>query len=240
MHHAGRFQEQNVFILPNRSTDFHHRNISFCVCRGFLNTTNYFKRNMWNHLYTFAFVFQVTLFLDHRLIDTTSGHVVCAEQICFQKSFIVPHVLICFVPVVGYKHFSVFNRIHGSCVYVYVRIDLDGGYIKPSCLKDFSNGCRCDSLSNTTHHATNNKNIMMLHRKTKTEAVAPSILFTLDTNSDLSLEAVWELNNNRSFAWLFNWICKFYHVGSDIKFFLFQSFGNGFSGNSRVKRSTFV
>jgi hypothetical protein len=65
---------------------------------------------------------------------TTRRHVVHARNILVQKPFVVPNILVRFIPVRRHEHFTMLHRVHGACIHVDIGVDLHGRDGKPTSL----------------------------------------------------------------------------------------------------------
>ena len=64
-----------------------------------------------------------------------------------------------FATIVGYKDFSMFERVHGSGVNIDIRVELLHGHPKSSCFQKAPKGGSRYSLTESTRNPTSNEDV---------------------------------------------------------------------------------
>ena len=129
LHHARGLEEQNVLILTDSSTNLDEGDIGLgCLGSGF-DAANNFLGHMRHYLNAFTAVLKITFLFDHRLVNTTRGHVIDLGNVDVEIAFVGTNILISLIAIDSHKHFAVLNRIHRTSVHVDVRVDLNGCHL---------------------------------------------------------------------------------------------------------------
>ncbi|MNI15642.1 hypothetical protein D3C73_689420 [compost metagenome] len=115
---------------------------------------------MRNDLNRAAQVFPAALFADDRGIDFAGCHVAVLREIDVNKPFIVPQVQVGFRPIVGYKHFAMLIRTHGSRVYINIRIEFLNRHLQTSVLEQPAQRSGGNPFAQGRHDTTRYKNIL--------------------------------------------------------------------------------
>src|SRR3989344_6263894 len=131
------------------------------ICRRF-DTTDYFISDVRNSLHAPAAVAKIALTLNNILIHHARGDVVLLAEILPQKSLIIAHVLIGFKSASENKYFPMLGGIHGPRINIEIRIDFHEIDIEPLRLKDLPNRRSRDALSNSGHHASDDKYVFVI------------------------------------------------------------------------------
>ena len=84
----------------------------------------YFVRDVGNNLNGVAQIFSPAFAADHFLINLTGRNIGGLGQVDIKKTLVVTDVQICLRAVIGDKHFSVLERVHGAGIHIEVGIEL--------------------------------------------------------------------------------------------------------------------
>lgn len=78
--------------------------------------------DMRDHLHRPAAVIPMAFFVQNGPVNFTCGHIGVFIQTLIYKSLVMPQVQICFCPVICHEYLSMLDWIHGSGVYVDIRV----------------------------------------------------------------------------------------------------------------------
>ena len=92
------------------------------------NAINNFQWNVWHNLHTFSSVFQITFAVNHGFVNSSRCHIMFARKRDIHEAFVISHILVCFIAVIQHKNFAMLSRVHGSCVHIYIGINLQRGH----------------------------------------------------------------------------------------------------------------
>ena len=84
---------------------------------------------MRNNLYGSSAKISMTLFLKYRPVYLTGCHVGIFIQTFIDKSLIMTKIQVCLRTVIGYKNFSMLDRIHCSRINIDIGIKLLHGHL---------------------------------------------------------------------------------------------------------------
>ncbi len=142
---ANGFKKGKGFNVPDGAADFnnHHIGILGNQANGPFNLVS----NMGDHLNSAAKIFAPALLGDDLVIDLSCGKIVVFAKLGIGEPFIMAQVKIGFRTVIGDKHFTMLEGVHGSRVDIYIRIEFLNGHGQPPAFQKHSDGSRCQSFS---------------------------------------------------------------------------------------------
>ena len=115
---------------------------------------------MGNHLNGLAQVIAPALFIDHFLIDSACGHVICLGSLDIQKTFVVPQIKICFSSIIGHIALTMFVRIEGTRIHVDIRIKLLYSHPVPPGLQEPAQRSRNNTFTQGRSYSSGYENIL--------------------------------------------------------------------------------
>ena len=120
---ACRFHKGQRFNIAYRTADFGDDDIGRVFDFGGVTHTCFdFISDMRNNLHGIAQIFSATFFCDNGRVHLTGCNVSGLVKVLIKKAFVMPNIKVCFSTIVSYKDFAVLERVHGTGVYVKVRV----------------------------------------------------------------------------------------------------------------------
>ena len=119
--------------------------------------------NVRNHLDRLPQIIPATLLGDHIKIDTTRCYIVFLRHPLVQKALVVSEIQIRFRTIVGYIHFAVFVRVHGSRIHVDVGIQLLNSDTKSAGDEKAAQRCANDAFSERRCDPSGHDNVFGRH-----------------------------------------------------------------------------
>ncbi len=116
LENTSSFDEHSVLIVSNSATDLYDRDVGLVQSRRMLEPAHDLISYVRNGLDALATISQRALFFDNVLVNHSACEIIVLCNIPSQKSFIIPHVLICLKPRIKHEDLSMLCRIHGSSV----------------------------------------------------------------------------------------------------------------------------
>ena len=125
---ADGFQKRLAFNVAHRSSYFNNGNLRILGSRVPVEAILDLIGDVGDYLDGTAAKVSPAFLLKDGPIDLAGGHVRVLAQALVYKSFIVPEVKIGLCSIIGYKHFAVLHRVHGTGIHVDIRIELLHGH----------------------------------------------------------------------------------------------------------------
>ena len=114
------FQEGEAFNIPDGAADFHNGHIKTVCCVA--DEIFYFVGNMGNDLNGFPQIISAPFFSDDGVVNLSCGQVVAFAHAGGTESLVMSQIEIGFRAVIGYEHFAVLKRTHGSGIDINIRV----------------------------------------------------------------------------------------------------------------------
>ena len=125
---ADGFQKRLTFNVAHCSSYFNDGNLRILCSRVPVETILDLIGDVGDYLDGTAAKVSPAFLLKDGPIDLAGGHVRVLAQAFVYESFIMPEVKIGLCSIIGYKHFAVLHRVHGTGIHVDIRIELLHGH----------------------------------------------------------------------------------------------------------------
>jgi hypothetical protein len=119
---ADRLEERQALDVADRSADFDQDDIDVGGHRA--DAVLDFVGDVRNHLHRAPEVIAAPLFLNHRLINFSSGPVMVPRRFRVGEPFVMAEVEVGLGAIIGDVHLTVLIRAHRPRVDIYIRIEL--------------------------------------------------------------------------------------------------------------------
>jgi len=110
--------------------------------------------DMRDDLYRSTAEISAAFFLQNGPVNLTGCDIGIFRQTFVDKTLIMSKVQVCLSTVVGYKYLTMLDRIHRSRVDIDIRIEFLHRYFVATCFQKSSEGCGCDTLSQSGNNTS--------------------------------------------------------------------------------------
>ena len=157
------FQERLTFDIADRTADFDDRNAGFVRCEITVETALDLIGDMWDNLYRSSAEISAAFFLQNGPVNLTGCDIGIFRQTLIDKTLIMSKVQVCLGTVVGYEYLTMLDRIHRSRVDIDIRIEFLHRYFVATRFQKSSEGCGCDTFSQSGNNTSCYKYIFYCH-----------------------------------------------------------------------------